>query len=60
MKISREEYLRVVPSGASAEWRYEELENWIEHNYSPVENSRVVVYGYELRRRANPSTSARY
>jgi 4-amino-4-deoxy-L-arabinose transferase-like glycosyltransferase len=60
MKISREEYLRVVPSGASAEWRYEELENWIEQNYSPVENSGVVVYGYELRRRANPSTSARY
>jgi hypothetical protein len=51
MKISREEFLRVVPSGAAAEWRYEELENWLERNYSPVENSGVVVYGYQLRRR---------
>jgi 4-amino-4-deoxy-L-arabinose transferase-like glycosyltransferase len=60
MKISREEYLRVVPSGASAEWRYEELENWLEQNYSPVEKSGVVVYGYQLRRRAYPATTARY
>lgn len=58
MKISREEFLRVVPKGASAEWRYEAIEDWIEKNYSPLENSPVVVAGYELRRRTSTALSS--
>jgi hypothetical protein len=50
LKISREEYLRVVPEGAGTEWRYEALEDWIEKNYAPLTDSSVVVSGYELRR----------
>ncbi len=57
MKISRKEYLRVVPQGGSTEWRYAELEDWLEQNYAPVESTgpqdpKVVVAGYELRRRS--------
>ena len=52
MKISREDFLRIVPEGASAEWRYDALEEWIEKNYLPLEDSKIVVSGYELRRRA--------
>jgi hypothetical protein len=58
MKISREEFLRVVPKGASAEWRYEEIENWLENNYLPVGDSSVVVSGYQLRRRTHLALSS--
>ena len=60
MKISREEFLRVVPNGVSAEWRYEALEDWLQQNYLPLQDSSVVVYGYELRRRAYAATRAQY
>jgi len=50
--------LRVVPKGASAEWRYEALEDWLEKNYLPEESSKVVVSGYELRRRVSAPEAA--
>jgi len=52
-RISREEFLRVVPKGASAQWKYEALEDWLQKNYVPLENADVVSPGYELRRRAD-------
>jgi hypothetical protein len=51
MKLSREEFLRVVPQGGSAQWRYTELENWLEQNYASQADEKIVVAGYELRRR---------
>jgi len=57
-RISREEFLRGVPKGASAEWRYEALEDWLEKNYLPVERSKVVGSGYELRRRVRAPDAA--
>ena len=64
MKISRKEYLRVVPQGGSTEWRYTELEDWLEQNYAPLERKspedpKVVVAGYELRRRSTVLLNAR-
>jgi hypothetical protein len=61
MRISREEYLRVIPNGGGTEWKYGAIEDWIEKNYAPLADSRVVVYGYELRRRidATPGHGAR-
>jgi len=52
--FTREEYLRVVPEGASTQWRYEALENWIQKNYRPLEDGKVIVYGYELLQPAQP------
>lgn len=57
MKVSREEFLRVVPEGASAEWRYQALEDWLEKAYLPVEDLNVVVSGYQLRRRVYAAAS---
>lgn len=54
MKISTKELLRVVPKGESVEWRYPELEGWLEENYAPEPETRAVVAGYELRRRRGP------
>ncbi len=59
MKISREQYLRVVPKGAGTAWRYEELEDWIEKNYVPPDDSSVVVSGYQLRRRVHAIADGR-
>ena len=58
MKISKKEFLRVVPQGGSAEWRYPELEDWLEQNYAPLQDSKVVVAGYELRRRVSMEQAA--
>jgi hypothetical protein len=51
MKISKKEFLRVVPQGGSSQWRYAELEDWLEQNYVSQPESKVVVSGYELRHR---------
>jgi hypothetical protein len=51
LKLSRKEILRVVPQGGSAELRYGALEDWLEQNYPPQPDGKVVVAGYELRRR---------
>jgi hypothetical protein len=58
MKLSRKEFLRVVPQGGSATWRYAELEDWLEQNYASYGDSKVVVSGYELRRRVPPVQAA--
>ncbi len=50
MKVSKKEFLRVVPQGGSSQWRYAELEDWLEQNYAAPE-TKVVVSGYELRHR---------
>jgi hypothetical protein len=55
LKLSREEILRVIPQGGSAELNYGELETWLEQNYAPLSSDRpgdkIIVSGYELRRR---------
>jgi hypothetical protein len=59
-KLSRKEILRVVPQGGSAELRYGALEDWLEQNYLPEQpNDKVVVAGYELRRRIATVQAAR-
>jgi hypothetical protein len=52
MKVSEKEFLRVVPQGGASDWRYTELEDWLEQNYAAPE-TKTVVSGYELRRRVN-------
>jgi hypothetical protein len=49
-KFSLKEVLRVIPQGGASDWRYAELEDWLERNYAP-QSPKVVVSGYELRRR---------
>ena len=56
--FSREEYLRVVPGGVNTEWRYTGLEDWIEQNYEPLPDAKVVLQGYELRRRIPTARSS--
>jgi 4-amino-4-deoxy-L-arabinose transferase-like glycosyltransferase len=52
MQLSRQELLRVFPNGAGLDWRFAELESWMQQNYRPVEGPSVSVGGYRLWRRA--------
>lgn len=52
MPLSREELLRVFPSGAGLDWHFPEIESWMQRNYRPVEDPPVSVGGYRLWRRA--------
>jgi len=51
LQLSREDLLRVFPNGAGLDWRFEDLESWMERNYRPVESPSVNVGGYRLWRR---------
>lgn len=51
MPLSREEVLRVFPNASDRDWRFAELESWIQQNYRPVESPPVSVGGYRLWRR---------
>ena len=52
MQLSREELLRVFPNGAGLDWRFAELESWMQQNYRPVE-------GPLRQRRRIPPVAAR-
>ena len=58
MQLSREELLRVFPNGADRDWRFAELESWMQQNYRPVEDPSVSVGGYRLWRRASVPEAA--
>ena len=51
MQLSREELLRVFPNGAGRDWRFAEIESWMQRNYVPVEGPSVNVGGYRLWQR---------
>ena len=51
MQLSREELLRVFPNGAGLDWRFADLESWMQQNYRPVEDPSISVGGYRLWRR---------
>ena len=46
-KLSREEFLRVFPGGASLDHRYPKIEDWIERNYKQ-ERKLTALSGYDL------------
>jgi len=48
LQLSREELLRVFPNGAGRDWRFVELESWMQQNYRPVEGPSISVGGYRL------------
>jgi 4-amino-4-deoxy-L-arabinose transferase-like glycosyltransferase len=52
MQLSPQAFMRVFPNGAGLDWRFAELESWMQHNYVPVEGPSVNVGGYRLWRRA--------
>jgi 4-amino-4-deoxy-L-arabinose transferase-like glycosyltransferase len=52
MQLSREEVLRVFPNGSDRDWRFAELESWMQQNYRPVEGPAISVGGYRLWQRA--------
>jgi 4-amino-4-deoxy-L-arabinose transferase-like glycosyltransferase len=51
MPLSREEVLRVFPNASDRDWRFVELESWMQQNYRPVESPAVSVGGYRLWQR---------
>ena len=53
MQLSREELLRVFPNGTDREWRFAELESWMQQNYRPVESPSIRVGGYQLWQRVS-------
>ncbi|HSR08097.1 MAG TPA: hypothetical protein VLM42_13170, partial [Bryobacteraceae bacterium] len=61
MQLSREELLRVFPNGAKRDWRFAELESWMQKNYRPVEGPSVTVGGYRLWKRiaSSPASALR-
>jgi len=59
MPLSREEVLRVFPNGAGRDWRFAELESWMQQNYRPVESPAISVGGYRLWQRIAPPEAAR-
>jgi hypothetical protein len=50
MPLSREEALRVFPNATGREWRFADLESWMQQNYRPVEGPSIRVGGYGLWR----------
>jgi hypothetical protein len=58
MQLSRKELVRVFPNGAGGDWRFAELESWMQQNYRPVEDPSVSVGGYRLWRRASVPEAA--
>jgi 4-amino-4-deoxy-L-arabinose transferase-like glycosyltransferase len=58
LQLSREELLRVFPNGAGRDWRFAELESWMQQNYRPVEGPSVSVGGYRLWRHASVPQAA--
>jgi len=58
LQVPREELLRVFPNGAGLDWRFAELESWMQQNYRPVEGPSVSVGGYRLWRRASAPEAA--
>ena len=48
MPLSREEFLRVFPSGTGESERFENLEAWLRENYAPAEDPAVNIGGYRL------------
>ncbi len=52
LRLSREDFLRVFPSGTGVDHRFRMLEGWLEQNYQPLSDPKVSVMGYELWRRA--------
>jgi 4-amino-4-deoxy-L-arabinose transferase-like glycosyltransferase len=51
MQLSPQDFLRVFPNGAGLDWRFAELESWMQRNYVPVEAPSISVGGYRLWRR---------
>ena len=59
MQLSREELLRVFPNGSDRDWRFAELESWMQQNYRPVEGPSISVGGYRLWQRVPAPEAAR-
>lgn len=55
MQLSREELLRVFPNGSDRDWRFVELESWLQKSYRPIEGPPVSVGGYRLWQRVPAS-----
>jgi 4-amino-4-deoxy-L-arabinose transferase-like glycosyltransferase len=58
MQVSRAELLRVFPNGADLDWRFADLESWMQQNYRPVEDPAISVGGYTLWQRIPASQAS--
>jgi len=58
MQASRQDFLRVFPNGAGLDWRFADLEAWMQSHYRPVEDPGVNIGGYRLWRRSPAPQSA--
>jgi hypothetical protein len=58
MQLSPQGFLRVFPNGAGLDWRFAEIESWMQRSYVPVEAPSINVGGYRLWRRAPSSEAA--
>jgi hypothetical protein len=58
MQLSPQDFLRVFPNGAGLDWRFAELESWMQRNYVPVEAPSISVGGYRLWRRESAPEAA--
>ncbi|HLJ18513.1 MAG TPA: glycosyltransferase family 39 protein [Bryobacteraceae bacterium] len=57
LELTREEFVRVFPSGSGLPERFEILEKWLKDNYRPPEGPVTSVVGYQLWRRASADGS---
>ncbi len=48
LPLSKEEFLRIFPNANGVSERFETLEQWLAHNYVPVEQAPVNLNGYQL------------
>jgi hypothetical protein len=49
--MSPKEYRDIFPYAPNVNWRFEDLESWLETNYRPAPDPKVTVGGYRLWRR---------
>ena len=60
MPLTRDEFLRVFPSGGAYSNRFEDVENWMDTNYEPSEGPSVNLFGYRLMRRKGSESVRNY
>ncbi len=57
--ISPKEYRDLFPNAPNLDWRFEDLESWLNTNYRPAPDPAITVGGYRLWRRSQMEVQAR-
>jgi hypothetical protein len=57
MQLSRNEFLRVFPNAINLNWRFPDIDAWLQQNYKPLESPKVSLGGYQLWTRIDTQVS---